>query len=207
MSFDIYFKILVDKNTTEIFNNTESILYINGNQDMVMMGIDCTLKTTISDADNNYLELDLPCYSIKKQYSYDFKQNSGESILSRKRYASNFKNEFLKLASEYAIIFINDFAGYPIDNYLFKELDNIISLSALTEETSDGSWVILLKNLEKTDINGSRGHWSTLIDVADEDQDIDKYYLTNSQISNGIMDKDKWNELFEDNSTPSNITD
>ncbi len=206
MSFDIYFKILVDDTTTEIFNNTESILSTNGNQDMVMLGIDCNLKTTISDSSNNYLDLDLPCYSITKRYDYDFKQNSGESILNRKKYAVNFKNDFLRLATDFAIIFINDFSGFPIDNYLFREISGLVSLSSLSEETSEGSWLFLAKNLNKTDINGTRGFWNTIIDVVDENHDIDKYHLTSSQISNGILDKYTWNELFEDNSTLSNIT-
>ena len=200
MSFDIYFKMMVDADDTQLFNNTELIMSESGNQDMMLIGIDYQLNTTIADSDNNYLDLALPCYTVKKQYQYDFKQNSGENNLARKTIAKTFKENLLRLATNYAVIVINDFGGYPIDNYLFRELENLTSLS---DDTRTGSWLLFLKNTTKTDLSGSRGQWCTMIDVVDTDQDIDKYYLTHSQIAS--LDKDVWNELFEDNSDDSYI--
>ena len=200
MSFDIYFKIMIDADDTQIFNNTELILSESGNQDMMLIGIDYQLNTTIADTDNNYLDLVLPCYTVKKQYQYDFKQNSGENNSTMKALAKTFKDNLMRLATDYAVIFINDFGDYPIDNYLFRELTNMTSLA---DDTSSGSWLLFLKNTTKTDLSGSRGQWCTMIDVIDTGNDIDKYHMTHSQIAS--LDKDTWNELFEDNSDDSYI--
>jgi hypothetical protein len=203
MSFDIYFKIMVDSSQTEIFGNTESIFTDSNNQDMRMIGIDYTLNTTISDTNNNYLELDLPCYTVKRQHSYDFKSNSGETNASRKQMSTDFYNNLTRMASDYIIIIINDFSGYQIDNYLFKTIESLVSLSNLTEDTSEGSWLLLLKNSHNK--NKDRGTYQTILDVVDTSQDISKYHMTHSQTAS--IDKDKWNELFVDNNTTSFITE
>ena len=195
MSYDIYLDINISQTSTQILENDKTIYFQPAFQDMMVIGINYSFSRKSVPAGDGIVpgQIDhtlndgLYSFSLKTYQLFNFKSIDSTNNTQRKAKAKSLYTYSRQLTTDFVVLYINNFGGYPVEKNMLTQINNTFSPTKLTDSITTGSWFILIDNRS--------GKYKTITEsVIALGDNINFYYLLFSKFS--TINKNTWNKLF-----------